>query len=252
LKPLRIAVAGKGGAGKSLISGTMARLLARHDRQVLALDSDLQPGLALSLGAAVPAEPPLLAAAEKDEDGRWRLRKGIGPVRAVQRYTTAAPDGVRLLQAGKTTDEGLAPLMGAIHAFYKVIHRLDEAGSLRDWTILGDLPAGPRQVAFDWAPYAEHFLLVVEPTWPSMLTARRVMRIVRIREEVTVSAVLNKATSEADVDRVRAFGFEPLAVVPADDAVRDAERRGVALLDHAPGSPAVAAIARLVTALERR
>lgn len=250
-RPLRLAVVGKGGAGKSLISGTVARLLARRGRRVLALDSDMQPGLAFSLGATAPVPPPLLAAAEQGEDGRWRLRRGIGPVRAVQRYATVAPDGVRLLQAGKSTDEGLAAVMGSINAFYKVIHRLDGARSLRDWAILGDLPAGPRQAAFDWAPYAEHFLLVVEPTWQSMLTARRVARIACTRPEASVSAVVNKATGEADVERVRSFfGVTPLAVVPADEAVREAERRGVALLDYAPDSPAVTAIGRLAAALD--
>jgi hypothetical protein len=32
---------------------------------------------------------------------RWRLKPGIGPVRAVQRYAAHAPDGTRLLQIGK-------------------------------------------------------------------------------------------------------------------------------------------------------
>jgi CO dehydrogenase nickel-insertion accessory protein CooC1 len=122
---VRVAVVGKGGTGKSVLAGTMALVLARRGRRVLALDSDVQPGLAFSLGATVPEEPALNAAAEKGEDGRWRLRKGIGPVRAIERYSTDAPDGVRLLQAGKATAEGLQPAMGAIRAFYELIHRLD-------------------------------------------------------------------------------------------------------------------------------
>ena len=48
---MRIAVVGKGGAGKSVIAGTTARLLARQGRRVLALDSDLLPGLSISLGS---------------------------------------------------------------------------------------------------------------------------------------------------------------------------------------------------------
>ncbi|MGH9166041.1 MAG: hypothetical protein ACRDZW_11110, partial [Acidimicrobiales bacterium] len=37
---LRVAVVGKGGAGKSMISATLARLLARQGRPVLAVDLD--------------------------------------------------------------------------------------------------------------------------------------------------------------------------------------------------------------------
>jgi CO dehydrogenase maturation factor len=73
-----VAVVGKGGAGKSLVAGTLARLLARRGWPVLALDSDVLPGLTFSLGAEAPAVPPLEDAAVRDEDGRWRLRKGIG------------------------------------------------------------------------------------------------------------------------------------------------------------------------------
>jgi CO dehydrogenase maturation factor len=248
---VRVAVVGKGGAGKSLIAGTMARLIARRGHRVLALDSDMLPGLALSLGAEEPAEPPLNAAAERDEDGRWRLRPGIGPVRAIRRYCTVAPDGVRLLQAGKASPAGLGPVMGAIHAFHRLIHRLDEPVSLRSWAVVGDLPAGPRQAAFGWAPYAEHFLLVVEPTWQSMMTARRVARIACARrEDATVSLIVNKVAGEGDVARVEQFlGVRALARVPRSDEAREAERMGAALLDHAPGSEAVRAVDGLVERL---
>ena len=99
---MRVAVVGKGGAGKSVIAGTVARLLARRGQRVLALDSDPMPGLSFSLGSGPdPLEAPLRDAAEKDGAVRWRLKPGIGPVRAVQRYAAHAPDGIRLLQIGK-------------------------------------------------------------------------------------------------------------------------------------------------------
>jgi len=249
---MRIAVVGKGGAGKSVVSANLARVLARRGHRVLALDSDTLPGLSLSLGADVPTEPPLNDAAEQNDKGRWRLKPGIGPVRAIQRYATDAPDGVRLLQIGKTDKRGLSANRASHNAFYQVIHRLDDATSLRDWVILGDLPAGARQTAFDWAPYAERFLLVVEPTWQSMLTARRIIRIARgMREDAQFSLVVNKATADGDAERVQEFlGIDLIAVVPADEGVRTAERAGVALLDHAPDSPAVHAIELLADALD--
>jgi CO dehydrogenase maturation factor len=68
---MRIAVVGKGGAGKSVVAGTMARLLARRGDKVLALDSDPIPGLAISLGLGSLTTPMLQDAVEKDEKGRW-------------------------------------------------------------------------------------------------------------------------------------------------------------------------------------
>ena len=47
---LRLAVVGKGGVGKTVLSATLARLLARRGRNVLAMDLDTNPGLAFSLG----------------------------------------------------------------------------------------------------------------------------------------------------------------------------------------------------------
>lgn len=251
-KGLRLAVVGKGGAGKSVVSATLARVLARRGHRVLALDSDTLPGLSISLGADVPDDVPLNAAAVRNDKGRWHLVKGIGAARAVQRYATDAPDGVRLLQIGKTDRRGLAPNRASHQAFYKVIHRLDGVRSLDDWVILGDLPAGPRQAAYDWAPYAQRFLLVVEPTWQSMLTARRIVRITStMRDDREFSLVVNKVTSDDDAARVQEFlGVPLLGAVPADDAVRAAERAGVAVLDVAPDCPAVRAIEGLAAALD--
>ena len=248
---LRLAVVGKGGAGKSVIAGTLARLLAREGRSLLALDSDMLPGLALSLGAKVPPLPPLVDAAERDDDGRWRLKRGIGPVRAVARYATSAPDGIRLLQAGKVGADGLAPIMPALQAYYKLVHRLPRAPAFADWTILGDLPAGPRQVAFDWAPYADTFLLVVEPTSQSLLAARRIARVVSQRQSERIVTVANKVRVSADVERIERFlGAKVAASIPVDHAVCTAERCGLALIDSSPSSPSVTAIAGLAAHLE--
>src|SRR5262249_8546539 len=79
---MRFAMVGKGGAGKSLIGATVARLLARRGHRVLALDSDHVPGLSFSLGAEVPAEPPLKAAVELGPAQRLRWVHGVGAVRA--------------------------------------------------------------------------------------------------------------------------------------------------------------------------
>lgn len=50
---MRIAIAGKGGTGKTTIAGTLARVLARREREVLAIDADTNPNLGNVLG--IPA-----------------------------------------------------------------------------------------------------------------------------------------------------------------------------------------------------
>jgi len=47
---MRIGVAGKGGAGKTTTSATLARVLARRGLRVNALDDDPNPNLGVALG----------------------------------------------------------------------------------------------------------------------------------------------------------------------------------------------------------
>ncbi|HEV2723756.1 MAG TPA: hypothetical protein VGV10_03910 [Thermoleophilaceae bacterium] len=248
---MRIAVVGKGGAGKSVIAGTTARLLARQGYRVLALDSDLLPGLSMSLGSGPdPVDPPLNQAAEKNENGRWRLRKGVSVVSAVKRYTTEGPDGIRLMQIGKGGKDGIQPIMGAVNAYYKLIHRLGDARTFADWAMVADLPAGPRQLAFDYAPFAREYLVVVQPGAQSALTARRVAKIVRMRGGAEVRFVANRVKDEEDVAHVERLIGEPVFwSLPADEGVAEAERLGIAPIDHVPESPTIAGIEEMVAAL---
>lgn len=95
---MRLAIAGKGGSGKTSVSGTMARLLARDGRRVLAIDGDSNPNLALTLG--LPAE----AANGMPTLTRQLLVRGPGGdalAHSLQEicdtHSVAAPDGVTLL-----------------------------------------------------------------------------------------------------------------------------------------------------------
>lgn len=168
---LRLAVVGKGGAGKSTISGTLARLLARRNGPVLALDSDPMPGLSISLGLGAIDEALLGDAAEQGEDGSWRLRRGIGPARAVARHAIKTPDGVRFIQFGKADEGGLRSILPSVSAFADMARGLARDRVMRQCSVIGDLSAGTRQTAYDWAPYADTYLVVVEPGWASALTA---------------------------------------------------------------------------------
>ena len=250
--PLWLAVAGKGGAGKSVIAGTLARILARRGHSVLAVDSDPMPGLAQSLGVEEPLVPPLKRAAVRRKK-RWHLKPGIGAMRAVERFTTVAPDGVRLMQLGKADKDGLIPVTASVNAFLHVVRRIEEPRTLRDWAIVGDLPAGPRHPAAGFAPYARLYVVVLEPRSQSALTARRVARIAREHRGAEVLFVANKVRNASERRRAERLLGERIAhAIPADTAVEEAERRGDALLDAAPGSPAVRGLESLADTIEGR
>lgn len=207
----------------------------------MALDLDFVPGLAVTLGVPAQEQASFSVVAERDETG-WRLADDFDLDELVRCHALVAPDGVRLLQLGKVTtfrrDEELA---ASITACYRLLPRLREPGVLPGWTVIGDHPAGTRQTKTVWASYAAAFVVVVEATMPSVLTARRLLRL---RDHFAPTLVVaNKVSGPADVRFIaRHLGAVPVASIPFDPAVRDADKAGAALLDHAPMSPAVAAL----------
>lgn len=248
---VHVAIVGKGGAGKSMLSGTLARILARRGHRVLTLDSDPMPGLTLSLGLGIVDTAMLTDAVEKNEQGRWRLRKGIGPYRAVQRFAVDGPDGIRHLQVGKFDERGQAAMQGSLSGYFSLMDRLWRTHAFDEWTVIADLAAGPRHVVFEFGRFADTFVLVVEPMWKSALTARRIARLVRSRPGHAVMPVASKVKGPGDRELIEGMLGEPVAgAIPFDHAVRVAERSGVAPLDHDPESPAMLAIASIADQLE--
>jgi CO dehydrogenase maturation factor len=249
---LRLAVVGKGGAGKSTLAATIARTLARRGRRVLVLDHDSAPGLSISLGLEGADEPLLNAAMEQGDDRRLRFVDRLDPITAARRFAIDGPDGIRVLQVGKNSRAGAAAVQPSVNAFYTIVRHIEHAPEFRDWAIVGDLPAGGRQPGCGWTPYATHFLLVVEATTQSLLTARRITKIAKeIRPDARVSLVVSKATGASDVERVSGFlGLPTFGIVPLDDDVERAERIGAPVFEYAPDSPAVAAITRIAERLD--
>jgi len=92
---VKIAVAGKGGAGKTTVSGTLARALARAGHPVLALDADTNPMLGVSLGLGPEQSDLLVAARQALEEGELEHQPSCEQV--VETFGTDAPDGVRLV-----------------------------------------------------------------------------------------------------------------------------------------------------------
>lgn len=92
---MKIAVAGKGGAGKTTVSGIIARTLAREGRPVLAVDCDANPMLGISLGVGPEETDRLAAARQALEEGELDHEPTADGL--VARFGTDAPDGVRLV-----------------------------------------------------------------------------------------------------------------------------------------------------------
>jgi len=245
---MRVAFVGKGGAGKSSLAGTFARVLAKTGDRVLALDSDPMPGLAFSLGveqsdAGLPDE----AVEEYEAEGslRYRLRAGLSGTDAVEKYAVRGPDGVHFLQLGKA--RGARWNNTRQHVGYqRVMDDLPDEG----WSVVGDLPGGTRQPFFTWGRYAETFLVVVEPTPASMLTGRRLAKLASAPTKPRVVVVANKVRGPHDANRIAdRTGLALLGAVPFDPVLGEADRLGRAIIERDPDGPTVEAVRSLVGSL---
>lgn len=107
---MRIAISGKGGSGKTTITATLTRILARRGLPVLAIDGDPNPNLIQALGAGngVDFEPIPRSVAERreDEDGKTRLVLAKPVAEIVGEYGLKAPDNVTVLVGTRVDHPG--------------------------------------------------------------------------------------------------------------------------------------------------
>jgi CO dehydrogenase maturation factor len=107
-----IAIAGKGGSGKTTIAGTLARVLARSGREVWAIDADSTPNLAITLGlsrdeaAGLMPMPRSILDENKDAVGKRVLTLGMTPAAVVDQFGRSTPDHVKLLLMGRVDHAG--------------------------------------------------------------------------------------------------------------------------------------------------
>lgn len=108
----KIAVAGKGGSGKTTIAGTLARLAARRGREVWAIDADSNPSLALTLGfprerlGVLTPLPRSLLEERLDQEGKRSVTLGVAAAEVARQFGISAPDGVTLLMMGRVDHAG--------------------------------------------------------------------------------------------------------------------------------------------------
>ena len=91
---MKIAVVGKGGSGKTSVSGVLARCLAQDGHQVIGLDCDTNPNLGLSLGVGDMETDRLLSLRDQIDEGSQAHAHTWDDI--LHAYGTDAPDGVRL------------------------------------------------------------------------------------------------------------------------------------------------------------
>lgn len=244
---MRVAVCGKGGVGKTAVAALLVRALAERGWDVLAVDLDSNPGLGISLGLDV-ADVVLPDEAVEERAGvpyGWGLAADLDAATAVTRWAVPVSDRVRFFGVGNITG-AQHPLARYMTAVRTVADGFAEPG----WAVVLDIEAGPATPFEGFARIADPALVLAEATPASLLAAQRVLSI--LDAEGTPREVVVAKTRPGDVELVAsALGCAPLAALPLDPAVRDAERRG-GLLDLPASTPLAQATGDLAALLLNR
>ena len=102
--PRKFAIAGKGGSGKTTISGTLARLMAsKMEQNLVAIDGDSNPNLATTLGlphekiSQIVPIPRTVVNRTKDEYGKNKIVLTKKPDEIINEFGIDTPDGIKLL-----------------------------------------------------------------------------------------------------------------------------------------------------------
>ena len=240
---MRIAVTGKGGSGKSTVSGALARHLARRGHQVVAIDADPNPNLGISLGVdreSVENMKPILNSLL--DAGHTHNDPTPAADDLLARYGVDAPEGVRLVATGKIERPSDACLCCGSHNTTRQFF-----GDLPadDRIVLADLEAGLNDLIWAKPGPDDVVLAVTEGSAKSVEIARRACRLAEELGVTRIVGVANRTVHDDDVRRIAdQLGVEVVAI-PEDPAVEHADHLGVAAIDADPDSPAMVAVGQL-------
>ncbi len=124
-----------------------------------------------------------------------------------------------------------------------------------DITVM-DMEASLEHLSRGTVRHVDVLLIVTEPYYRSLETARRTLPLARGLGINHIYAVVNKYRTEEDEKAVTEFcennDLEIIAKIPFDNNVTQADLEGKSLFDFNPESPAVKAVEKLAAELPER
>ncbi len=238
---MKLAISGKGGVGKTTLAALLAQVYAEAGRDVLAVDADPAPCLAGALGFPAGLRARLHPIAEMDDLIEERTGAKPGTTGGFFTLNPRVDDlparfsimhrGVRLLEMGGV-DAGGSGCICPESAMLKTLftHLLFR----KDDILILDMYAGVEHLGRATVDFVDALLVVVEPTRRSLGTAAQIKKLANDIGLEKLWLVANKVRDEEEQNFVltQSPGIPVLGMLPADLAVQEADRLGVAVYDH--------------------
>jgi CO dehydrogenase maturation factor len=240
---MKLAISGKGGVGKTTLAALLAQVYADAGRDVLAVDADPAPCLAGALGFPPDLRARLHPIAEMDDliEERTGAKPGtVGGFFTINPRVDDLPErfsvthrGVRLLEMG-SVDVGGSGCICPESAMLKTLftHLLFR----KDDVLILDMYAGVEHLGRATVDFVDALVIVVEPTRRSLGTAAQIKKLAADIGLTRLWLVGNKVRNDEEAAFLAAEtpGIPLLGTLPADLAVQEADRLGVAVYDYVP------------------
>ncbi|MGH9069781.1 MAG: AAA family ATPase [Acidimicrobiales bacterium] len=240
---MKIVITGKGGVGKTTVSGTLARLLARSGHTVVAVDCDPSPNLGAALGLhpdVVEGLPAVLNGLV--EAGFTHNDPRPDPEDLLARFGADAPDGIRLVVAARI--ERL-PDTCMCCGSHRTTRELFSELADQDRIVLADLEAGLNDFLWARPSPGDAVVVVADSSAKAVEIARRAVLIAGTIGIERVIGVANRCADPEQAEHLASVIGVSVLVVPDDRIVAEAGYSGLAPLDVDATSPAVRAIQTL-------
>jgi CO dehydrogenase maturation factor len=238
---MKIAVAGKGGVGKSTIAGMLARQFAAEGYKTVAVDVDPDASLARCIGLSEEQIQKIVPLSEMQDFIKKRTGfkdfgvfgsffKSNPKVDDIPEKFSVLHEGVRFLQVG-TVKEGGSGCYCAENVLIRKLmrHLLVEI----DDVIIMDMEAGIEHLSRGTGDAVDLMIVVVEPGQLSMETARRIRDLAKDVGIPSLVVIGNKVRSEKAEEAIRAGlpDFNILGFLPYDETLLDADLNGISPFD---------------------
>ena len=254
---MKIAISGKGGVGKTLLSAFLARAFAKDGYEVIAIDADPDANLGATLGfpdadKIIPIshlKELILERTGAKESAAGLFFKLNPKVDDLPDVHSVKHDGIRLMVMGEVKKGGSGCYCPENALLSSLMSHLLLG---RDEVVILDMAAGIEHLGRGTAQAVDRLIIVVEPGRASLETAQRVKRLagdIGIKELAVVGNKVHNADEEAYI-KDGTGGMEILGVIPYDAGLFDAQRRRLPVLSQTIKASVDAIYAKLIAGVK--